>query len=65
MTTKQHAKMWHSSYQIDDYDEDIEFLELPDNIQNEFKKIFQDNSSFPTEEYWQNIYFVYTDSCTN
>jgi hypothetical protein len=51
MTTKQHAKMWHSSYQIDDYDEDIEFLELPENIQNEFKKIFQDNSSFPTEEY--------------
>jgi hypothetical protein len=53
MTTKpkQHAKMWQPSYQSDDYVEDLELLELPDNIQNEFKKIFQDNSSFSVEEY--------------
>jgi hypothetical protein len=48
---KQHAKMWYPSYQSDDYVEDLDLLDLPDNIQNEFKKIFQDKSSFSVEEY--------------
>jgi hypothetical protein len=43
--------MSQPSYHSDDYVEDLELLELPDNIQNEFKKIFQDNSSFSVEEY--------------
>jgi hypothetical protein len=46
MTTKpkQHEKLWTPSYQSDDYVEDIELLDLPDNIQEEFKKIFEDSS---------------------
>jgi hypothetical protein len=53
MTTKQkrHANMWYPSYQSDDYVEDLDLLDLPENIQNEFKKIFQDKSSFSVEEY--------------
>jgi hypothetical protein len=46
MTTKQkrHANMWQPTQLNDDYDNDIDLLDLPSNIQNEFKKIFQDTS---------------------
>lgn len=46
MTTKQkqHANMWQPKQLNDDYDNNIDLLDFPPNIQNEFKKIFQDTS---------------------
>jgi hypothetical protein len=44
MTTKQkqHSTMWQYEYDYEGDEVEVEILDLPDNIQNEFKRIFQD-----------------------
>jgi hypothetical protein len=44
MTTKQkrHATMWDYGYEADGSDIEVDVLDLPDNIQKEFKRIFED-----------------------
>jgi hypothetical protein len=44
MTTKQkqHARMWDYGYEADGSDIQVDLIDLPENVQDHFKRIFQD-----------------------